>query len=46
MVRDDDARAGELQTWQAKYAEAMDGLDRAEALWLTAQEKLDAAEAQ
>jgi ATP-binding cassette subfamily F protein 3 len=37
------ARAGELQTWQRKYAEVMDGLDRAEALWLSAQERLEAA---
>lgn len=37
------ARAGELETWNRKYAEVMDGLDRAEALWLAAQEKLEAA---
>ncbi|PZQ99528.1 MAG: glycosyl transferase family 1 [Cereibacter sphaeroides] len=34
-------RAGELETWQKKYAEIMDGLDRAEALWLKAGEKLE-----
>ncbi|MEM6390454.1 MAG: AAA family ATPase, partial [Pseudomonadota bacterium] len=39
----EDARAGELDTWQKKYAEVMEGLDRAEALWLRAQEKLEAA---
>jgi ATP-binding cassette subfamily F protein 3 len=39
----EDARKGELETWNKKYAEVMDGLDRAEAMWLTAQEKLDAA---
>lgn len=38
-------KAGEIEVWQKKYAEVMDGLDRAEALWLTAQEKLDGAEA-
>jgi ATP-binding cassette subfamily F protein 3 len=39
----EDVRKGELETWNKKYAEVMDGLDRAEAMWLTAQEKLDAA---
>jgi ATP-binding cassette subfamily F protein 3 len=38
-------RAGELGTWQKKYAEVMDGLDRAEALWVAAAEKLEQAEA-
>lgn len=37
------ARVGELETWNRKYAEVMEGLDRAEALWLAAQEKLDEA---
>jgi ATP-binding cassette subfamily F protein 3 len=37
-------RKGELETWNKKYAEVMDGLRRAEALWETAAEKLDAAE--
>ena len=36
-------RLGEMETWQKKYAEVMEGLDRAEALWLKAQEKLEAA---
>ncbi|MEI4486342.1 ABC-F family ATP-binding cassette domain-containing protein [Frigidibacter sp. MR17.14] len=39
------SRAGEIEVWQKKYAEVMDGLDRAEAMWLAAQEKLEAAEA-
>jgi ATP-binding cassette, subfamily F, member 3 len=39
----EDARKGELQTWNGKYAEVMEALDRAEAMWLTAQEKLEAA---
>jgi ATP-binding cassette subfamily F protein 3 len=39
----EDVRKGELETWNKKYAEVMDGLDRAEAMWLSAQEKLDAA---
>ncbi|MEM1129793.1 MAG: ABC-F family ATP-binding cassette domain-containing protein [Pseudomonadota bacterium] len=37
-------RAQEAEVWQRKYAEVMDGLDRAETLWLSAQENLDAAE--
>jgi ATP-binding cassette subfamily F protein 3 len=39
----EDTRKGELATWNAKYAEVMQALDRAEALWLAAQERLDAA---
>ena len=39
----EDARIGELETWNKKYAEVMEALDRAEALWLAAQEKLEAA---
>lgn len=39
----EDARKGELETWNRKYAEVMEGLDRAEALWMAAQEKLEAA---
>ncbi len=38
-------RVGEMETWQKKYAEVMEGLDRAEALWLKAQEKLEDAAA-
>ncbi len=41
----EDGRKGELATWNAKYAEVMEGLDRAEALWMAALEKLDRAEA-
>jgi ATP-binding cassette subfamily F protein 3 len=39
----EDSRKGELQTWNGKYAEVMEALDRAEAMWLTAQERLEAA---
>ena len=39
------AKVGEMEVWQKKYAEVMDGLDRAEALWMQAQEKLDRAQA-
>jgi ATP-binding cassette, subfamily F, member 3 len=39
----EDARKGELATWNAKYAEVMQALDKAEALWLTAQTKLEDA---
>ena len=39
----EDARKGELATWNAKYAEVMDALDKAEAMWLAAQGKLEAA---
>jgi ATP-binding cassette subfamily F protein 3 len=41
----EDTRAGELDTWQKKYAEVMEGLDRAEALWMAAAERLEQAEA-
>ena len=40
----EEPRAGELVTWQKKYAEVMEGLDRAEAIWLKAQEKLEGTE--
>ena len=40
----DDTRIGELATWNKKYAEVMEALERAEALWLVAQEKLESAE--
>jgi len=39
------ARKGELATWNKKYAEVMEGLHRAEALWEKALEKLETAEA-
>jgi ATP-binding cassette subfamily F protein 3 len=35
------ARIGELEVWNKKYAEVMEGLDRAEALWLDAQGRLE-----
>mgnify|MGYP003563100750 FL=1 len=38
-------RPAEAAVWQKKYAEVMEGLDRAEALWLAAAEKLELAEA-
>lgn len=40
----DDAMQTETAQWQKKYAEVMDGLDRAETLWLAALERLEAAE--
>lgn len=41
----ESGKTGEIEVWQKKYAELMNGLDRAESLWLSAQEKLDLAEA-
>ena len=41
----EDARKGELMTWNGKYAEVMEALDRAEAMWLSAQEKLETTSA-
>ena len=41
----DDARKGELETWNRKYAEVMEGLGKAEALWMAALERLEQAEA-
>jgi ATP-binding cassette, subfamily F, member 3 len=38
-------RVGELETWNKKYAEVMEGLDRAEAMWLAAAGKLEAVAA-
>ncbi|WP_420859022.1 ABC-F family ATP-binding cassette domain-containing protein [Marivivens marinus] len=40
----EDTKKGELETWNRKYAEIMDGLERAEALWVSASEKLEKAE--
>ena len=40
----EDGDPGAIATWQRKYAEVMEGLDRAEALWMTAVEKLEEAE--
>lgn len=39
----EDSRKGELATWNAKYAEVRQALDKAEAMWLAAQEKLEHA---
>ena len=41
----EDGKAGELATWNKKYAEVMDGLERAEAMWMATLEKLEKAEA-
>jgi len=40
----EDARKGELETWNRKYAEVRDALKKAESLWMVALEKLDAAQ--
>ena len=40
----EDARLGEREVWQKKYAEVMEGIDRAEAIWMAAQENLEQAE--
>ena len=39
----EEARKGELETWNKKYAEIMDGLGKAEALWMLSLEKLEKA---
>jgi len=36
-------KAGEAEVWQKKYAEVMEGLGRAEALWMAAAEQLEEA---
>ncbi|HAR51596.1 MAG TPA: glycosyl transferase family 1, partial [Roseovarius nubinhibens] len=41
----DEDRVDEAAVWQRKYSEVCDGLERAEALWMRALEKLEAAEA-
>lgn len=38
-------RPGEAVVWQKKYAEVMEGLDRAEEMWMKAAEKLELAQA-
>lgn len=38
-------KVGELEVWNRKYAEVMEGLERAEGLWMSALEKLETAEA-
>ncbi|MEL6338128.1 MAG: ATP-binding cassette domain-containing protein, partial [Pseudomonadota bacterium] len=40
----EDTKIGEMEVWQKKYAEVMEALDRAEALWMQDLEKLEAAE--
>ncbi len=40
----EDARLGEMETWQKKYAEVMEALDKAEKLWERAVEALDQAQ--
>lgn len=40
----EDSRIGELETWNKKYAEVINGLERAESLWMAALEKLETAE--
>ncbi len=40
----EDARKGELATWNAKYAEVMQALDKAEALWMSALEAQEKAQ--
>ncbi|MEW9918748.1 ABC-F family ATP-binding cassette domain-containing protein [Marimonas sp. MJW-29] len=41
----EDANVGNLEVWNRKYAEVMEALDRAEALWMTAEENLEKATA-
>jgi ATP-binding cassette subfamily F protein 3 len=40
----EDARVGELETWNRKYAEIREALKKAESLWMIALERLDAAD--
>ncbi|MEQ9040693.1 MAG: ABC-F family ATP-binding cassette domain-containing protein [Silicimonas sp.] len=40
----DPARIAETENWQKKFAEVEEGLERAEALWLRALERLETAE--
>lgn len=42
----EEVRIGELEKWNRKYAEVMEALERAEALWFYAVEKLEAAQTQ
>ena len=41
----EDTKVGELEVWNKKYAEVMGALERAEALWMAALEKLEKASA-
>ncbi|MCE8524214.1 ABC-F family ATP-binding cassette domain-containing protein [Ruegeria pomeroyi] len=40
-----DDKVADLEVWNRKYAELKDAMERAETLWMDAQEKLDAAQA-
>ncbi|UWQ97880.1 ATP-binding cassette domain-containing protein [Rhodobacteraceae bacterium S2214] len=40
----EDGRKGELETWNKKYAEVMNGLERAETMWMQALENLEKAQ--
>ncbi|GFE64060.1 ABC-F family ATP-binding cassette domain-containing protein [Litoreibacter roseus] len=40
----EEENAAKRETYQKKYAEVMEGIDRAEALWLKAQDRLERAE--
>ncbi|SFR40821.1 ATP-binding cassette, subfamily F, member 3 [Yoonia tamlensis] len=40
----EDGKAGELATWNKKYAEVMDAHARAESMWMVALERLEKAE--
>ena len=40
----EDGKAGELATWNKKYAEVMDALERSEAIWMQSLERLERAQ--
>ena len=40
----EDAKIGEMEVWQKKYAEVMEALERAETLWMKDLERLETAE--
>jgi len=40
----EEGRKGELETWNKKYAEVMNGLERAEAMWMQSLENLEKAQ--
>jgi ATP-binding cassette subfamily F protein 3 len=39
-----DAKKGDLDVWNKKYAEVTEAMERAEVLWIEAQERLDEVE--
>ncbi|MGH1424751.1 MAG: ABC-F family ATP-binding cassette domain-containing protein [Pseudooceanicola sp.] len=41
----EDSKIGELEVWNRKYAEVRGALEKAEAMWMNALEKLEAAQA-